>query len=596
VLAAAVNLVLRILLGLSIAAAVYVGLILWKVVQMDDETLRAALNRPLMLVEVTRDGIGHSACNCNRTLRADEVPDLVAEALVAVEDHRFYQHGGVDPWALARAAAGGFAEGGSTLTQQLAKGAVTGNYDKLQRKIHEAFFAWRIEKMYDKPDILRLYLSRVMFGMKDGVPIFGLRDAARVYFGRAPKDLTVAQTALLVGLLKASTTYNPVENPEAAAGRARIVLSRMVSQSVEVDTPIDVEAALPRSYKASPRRDRFLEDHLMAEFVELGFSDRPGWYRIVSTIDPIAQYQARRVIAAELGRRRRDGARRAALVTLDREGRILALYGGRDYRRSAFNIATQGERQAASTAKLATYLAALEEGWKAHYAVMDDPAALAGEFTPRNSDGRYRGRIRMDRCFAESRNVCTMYLAQDLGMRQVSRMSARLGLTVEGTPGQSIVLGAAETTLMRNTAAYAALTNGARVPDPRAIGAVLGAYGRVHHQAAPPVGRAVAAPESTDAMRRMLRLAVTEGTGREAGFAGGRAFGKTGTSQENRDAWFIGFTGEDITTGVWVGPEEGGRMRNISGGDLPAQIFGRYNRNLIERFRDYAAGRRPLSR
>lgn len=592
-----VKLVLRVALGLGFALGIYLGLIWYQVSQLDDAGLRAALTRPLMLVQVTREGIGLAECNCSRTLRDDEIPQVVRTALVSTEDRRFYDHGGVDPIALLRAAATGFAEGGSTLTQQLAKSAITGDYDLVQRKIHEAMYAWRIEELFSKDDILRLYLSRVKFGMARGVPIFGLRDAAQVYFGVDPIQLDTAQAALLVGMLKATTTYHPISNPDDAASRALTVVNLMRRDgAIPPDRRIDIASALPQSYRASPGRDRFVEDHLLSEFRSLGFESEPGWYRIVTSIDPIAQYQARLVVGTEMAARRASRARRAALVTLDREGRILALFGGRDYANSAFNIATLGARQAASTAKLATYLAALEAKWQPDWAVRDEQDALAGPFVPRNADDRYLGKIRMDTCFAQSRNVCTMFLAQDIGMRAVSDMSTRLGLTAKDTAGSAIVLGAAETTLMRNTAAYAAMTAGGRVPQPRAIRAVLGAFGRVHFDDPPERSRSVASPTSVDAMRRMLRKAVTEGTGRNADFTGGRAYGKTGTSQENRDAWFVGFTADDLTTGVWVGPREGQTMRNVSGGVLPARIFGRYNRNLVERFRDYSRGIVPLRR
>ncbi|APX88622.1 hypothetical protein BV394_01835 [Brevirhabdus pacifica] len=592
-----VKLLLRVGLGLSLALGIYLGLIWYQVTRLDDAGLRAALSRPLMLVQVTPQGLGLAECNCNRTLRDDEIPLMVRDALVATEDRRFFDHGGVDPIALVRAAATGFAEGGSTLTQQLAKSALTGDYDLIQRKIHEAMFAWRIESLYSKDDILRLYLSRVRFGSIRGVPVFGLRDAAEVYFGVEPADLSLAQSALLVGMLKATTTYQPIEHPQAAAGRALTVVNLMRRAGhIPASLRVDIAAALPDGPRKRPARDRFIEDHLLAEFRELGFDSKPGWYRIVTSLDPIAQYQARLVVEGEMSERRASGARRAALVTLDREGRIVALYGGRDYGRSTFNIATQGERQAASTAKLATYLAALEARWQVDYAVQDSRDALTGPFEPRNADDRYLGSIRMDQCLAQSRNVCTMFLAQDVGMRRISEMAARLGMVAKGTPGSSVVLGAAETTLLRNTAAYSSLTAGGRVPHPRAIRAVLGAFGRVHFGAPPERSRAVASPTSIDAMRRMLRMAVTEGTGRNADFVGGRAFGKTGTSQENRDAWFIGFTADDLTTGVWIGPAEGKTMRGISGGDLPARIFSRYNRNLVERFRDYSEGAPSLSR
>ncbi len=579
-------------------AGVLLPFLFWLAIQaVDRDSFRAALTQPLFIVKIKPGEEPGIECICDRTLRADEIPDHVIDALIATEDRRFHSHIGFDPRGMARAARSGFREGGSTLTQQLAKRTFTGSDRDLARKMFELFYALRIEALFGKDDILRLYLSRVNFGNDGGNPINGLRAAARAYFGKAPQSLTLAEGALLVGMLKAPTTYHLMDNRERAIARAETVVRLMKDTGAPAEpTAVDLKSAAPRAWQARPIRHRFLEDLAKAEFLALSPNPAPGTYRLVSSIDPIAQYQARRVVEAEIARRPKDRVAQAALMTLGPEGRILAMLGGRNYRLSTFNVAMRGDRQAASTAKIATYLAALDNGWEPDWRVYDDPDRLTGPVKPRNSDGRYIGATRLDTCIAQSRNVCTMYIAETIGMASVSAMSARLGLTPEGTPGRSIVLGAAETTLARNTAAFAAISGDGQVVDPRMLRLVLKRNGLIAHRQSPPKGPAVTNDDVLAKMRGLLAGVVGGGTGANAALAETVVHGKTGTSQNNRDAWFVGFIGEGITTGIWVGPVEGGTMANVAGGDLPARIFARYNRNLLERFQDHAAGTFPLSR
>ncbi len=578
----------------------WVGLlvVLWLIVQaVDRDSFRAALTQPLFLAAVNDTGDIQIECICDRTLRADEIPDHVVHALVATEDRRFYSHIGFDPKGMARAALTGFNQGGSTLTQQLAKQSFTGADRDMARKLFELYFALRIEAQFEKDDILRLYLSRVNFGYVRGAPVNGLRDAARTYFGKPPARLSLAESALLVGMLKAPTTYHPINRPDAAIARGETVLRLMRDTgTLGAGIRVNLKGALPKGPQASPSRHRFLEDYARDELRRLRPDLSPGNYRLISSIDPIAQYQAVRVVEAEIAKRPKDRVARAALVTLTQDGRIIAMLGGRNYRASTFNVAAWGNRQAASTAKIATYLAALDKGWEPDWAVFDDPTRLTGPFKPRNSDGRYIGRTRLDTCIAQSRNVCTMYVAETIGMGTVSTMSARLGLTEDGTPGRSIVLGAAETTLIRNTAAFSALSDRGRVAEPRMLRTVLARKGLILARSRPERGPPIASDQVVAKMRGLLAGVVEGGTGSNARVPGTVVHGKTGTSQNNRDAWFVGFINEGITTGIWVGPSEGGTMANVAGGDLPARIFARYNRNLLERFQDHASGAFPLRR
>jgi penicillin-binding protein 1A len=287
---------------------------------------------------------------------------------------------------------------------------------------------------------------------------------------------------------------------------------------------------------------------------------------------------------------------RASLVSLDGKGRVLAMVGGLNYDASTWNLAVQAERQAASTAKVATYLAALEAGFTPDSPVQDSRDAIAGRFVPRNADHVYKGRIPLRQCLRESRNVCTYWLAQQVGFDAVAEMAERIGLTAGRAPGASVVLGASETTLMRNTAAYAAIAHGGRHHAPHVLRGVLAHGGTVPWRHDPGEGSEVLSPEVAATMADLLRsVASVGGTGGNAVFRGGVAHGKTGTSQENRDAWFVGFTDAGVATGIWVGPAEGGRMDEVAGGDLPARIFAFFNVNLVERFEGYMEARPPDS-
>jgi penicillin-binding protein 1A len=567
---------------------VVVGSVMWNwmtvVARIDVAEFEAALNRPTMLVRLHDEQVLAINCNCARTLRRDEISDLVAASVVAIEDRRFYSHFGLDPKGIARAISTGLSEGGSTLTQQLAKTAFTGDYRTLRRKLVEGLFALRIEATHTKSEILRLYLSRVHFGNAAGAAVYGLRDAAGVYFGKSPKNLNAAEIALLIGMLKAPSDYDLLREPQAATERGQTVLGVLRNAGLTNISDSSIASALPNAPRRSVTRRRYIEDQLVDEFAEQSKGLPNGWYRLVSSIDPIAQFRAEHAISSEFSKMTGRRVTRAALMSIDPQGRILAMVGDRDYATSKWNIALKGRRQAASTAKIATYLAALEAGWKHSDTVWDDQSRLKSKFVPRNSDGKYIGKTDLATCFKQSRNVCTVYLAEQVGMDKVSEMAARIGLTETKVAGSSVVLGAAETTLIKNTAAYAAISGNGRIPSPRALRLVLGPYGEQVFDDPPKLSQPILPASVLAGMRELLRLATMEGTGRNARFIGSNAFGKTGTSQENRDAWFIGFTGDGMTTGVWVGPDEGKTMKNVAGGGLPAKIFARFNRNLVERF------------
>lgn len=573
--------------GLLAAAALTAALLI--VVPVDQRLFRAALTEPLVIFRKSGDRLTFVSCLCEPTLQKAEVPRSVADALIATEDRRFFEHHGVDPLSLLGALASGGRRGGSTIEMQLAKNTLSGDAHSIGRKLVDMLFALRISFEHPKDEVIRLYLSRVNFGRAGSAPITGLRAASLAWFGREPERLSVAQSAILVAMINAPSQLQPLRAPDALGERARLVIRRMQSEGyLPEDADVDVAGALPDRLHVRPERDRFLEDQVMREVREKAPDLPDGTHFAITTVDPIAQVQAHRIVRRAVADARGRGVRRAGLITLDARGRILAMVGGLDYGASTWNLATQGRRQAASTAKIATYLAAIEAGRTAKSTVDDRREAIQSKFVPRNNDGVYRGQIPLERCLRESRNVCTLWLAERVGFDRVSQMSARLGLTEEGVPGSSIVLGAAETTLARNAAAYLAVANGGRLQEPFLLRGVLGRTGRVLYRGEANVGHRVITAATARAMTALLaEVTDIEGTGTRAQFEGSKTYGKTGTSQDFRDAWFVGFAGHGIVTAVWVGPAEGRQMKNVTGGSVPAEIFAKFNVNLVERFQGY---------
>ncbi len=531
--------------------------------------------------------VNHLDCACAPILSTEDLPAQFAAALIAVEDARFYTHDGVDIRGILRASmtnlmSGSANQGGSTITQQLVKNMVLSRERTLTRKFAEWFLATRFERLVDKDTILRLYLSRVSFGHINGQAVRGLHNASTVFFGKQPHELNSIEIAFLVGTLRGPNWYHLRRHPERAIERASLVLRQMQEVGLIEQLPSlnELRSHLPDAAQ-SPAfpRDRFVEDMAVAELRRLGLDQPDILRRVVLTIDPRSQLEAQRIVLDELADLRDSGATRAALISIDANGAILSVVGGPEYQESSFNLATQAARQGASTQKLATYLAALEAGMTPNSTVFDDPNRIDGA-APRNADGRHLGPIPMWRCFAESRNVCTTWLAQRIGYDRVAEMAVRLDLVEPTTRGDAVVLGAANTTLLRTTAAYNAVRAGGLLFHTHVISFAMTEDGNIlHRQMISPTQ--VIDPHHAALMQGLLRRAVIEGTGRQAAFST-PSFGKTGTSQRNRDAWFVGFSEPGFTTGVWIGPNDYSRMYSVSGGSAAAPIWRRFMATVVE--------------
>jgi len=493
---------------------------------------------------------------------AADLPAHVPGAFIAIEDRRFYSHMGVDPRAIARALrsnvqAGGVSEGGSTITQQLAKNAFLSNRQTLRRKAQEAVIALYLEGRLTKDEILSRYLSSIYFG--EGV--FGLRAAAREYFNKTPEKLTIGEAAMLAGIVKAPSRLNPIEDIAAARQRQRLVLQAMIDNGMITQA----QARTARNVRVREGRVSLPVGSYFADWVspqaKQAFDRAYGEVVVKTTLDSRLQTNAERIIRQRLSS---DGGRlnagQAALVAMRTDGSVVALVGGRDYKTSQYNRAVDAQRQPGSAFKLFVYLTALREGMSPNSTVMDSPVRL-GNWRPQNHESEYLNRpITLRDAFARSSNVAAVRVLQQVGLGDVIRTARDLGVKSLLPRDATVALGTGTVTLLEMTAAYAAIAAGETPVRPRGL-AEWAPAGEVTRLAS----------DEQRGMMEMMRAVVTSGTGRAASLSA-PAYGKTGTTQDYHDALFIGFVG-DLVVGVWVGNDDNAPMRRVAGGGLPAQIW-----------------------
>ena len=507
---------------------------------------------------------------------ADLPPHLI-QAVIATEDRRFYSHFGIDMIGVARAAienikAGAVRQGGSTITQQLAKNLFLNPRRTLRRKVQETLLALWLERKFSKDQILTIYLNRVYLG----AGAYGVEAAAKRYFGKSVRAVSLLEAAVLAGLPKAPSRYAPSRDPAAAKRRASRVLASMVEEGYL--SVAEAAAARARPLRvigagAKGSEGRYFADWVLERAASIaGRSARD--IIITTTLDPRLQRIAQRRLSAMLkGPGRLAAVGQGALVALAPDGAVGAMVGGADYNKSQFNRATQALRQPGSAFKLFVYLAGLEAGLKPGDRLIDAPIAI-GRWRPRNYDGRFRGRVSMGDALAYSINTVAVRVAERAGRRRVVAAARRLGITAPLDAGPSLALGAGEVRLIELTAAYGALANRGRAVWPHGIKEIRDASGRVLYRRAGSGPGNVIAPKHLDALNLMLAGVIARGTGRAARIERPAA-GKTGTSQEFRDAWFIGYTAE-LITGVWLGNDDGSAMKRVTGGGLPARLWRDY--------------------
>ncbi|MDP3802629.1 transglycosylase domain-containing protein [Brevundimonas sp.] len=505
----------------------------------------------------------------------DALPDYVPAAFIAIEDRRFYHHPGFDPIGMSRAMAanmraGRVVQGGSTLTQQLAKNLFLSPDQNIKRKVQELMLAVWLEMKFSKQEILALYLNRVYFG----AGAYGIEAASQRYFDKSARQLTVGEAALLAGLLKAPSRYSPVSESERAATRATVVLDEMVDAGVI--TPEQRAAAVTEPVRVSrtlaTQHAQYFIDWLDKQIREL--VGEPTEDMIVeTTLDLTLQTQAERSVRRILDRDRSKGVQQAALVALDGEGRVRAMIGGASYADSQFNRATEARRQAGSAFKPFVYLTALESGYTPETRVNDAPIRI-GNWSPRNYSGSFAGEMTMANAVAQSTNTIAAGMADQIGRDNIARTARRLGITSRIGLEPAMALGAVEVSPIEMAQAYDAFANGGKRVTAYGISRIRTPQGRVIYQRASRADGPLQAISNPYLyyMNQMLRGVMTSGTGRSAAIAGRDVAGKTGTTSDYKDAWFVGYTGGFVTA-VWVGKDDNTAMRGVTGGSSPAAIW-----------------------
>ncbi len=517
------------------------------------------------------DAISERGVAGRQFVELNEIAPTVPEAVIATEDRRFYSHFGLDVIGTARALirnliAGGYVQGGSTITQQLAKNLYLTPERSLRRKLEELMLSLWLEARLDKDQILTLYLNRVYFG----AGAYGIEAAAQRYFNKPAIDLDLAESAMLVGLLKAPSRLAPTNDIGAARDRAAIVLTRMEEEDFITTDDVQLAVTQPASLADTNGQEMaaYFVDWVLDGLSE--FLGKPEHDMIVrTTLDPELQRHGEIRVRQSL-----DGAGQAdlngALVLLDESGAVRAMVGGRSYRTSRFNRAVNAKRQPGSAFKPFVYAAALESGWEPS-SVIDDVPFTIGDWQPRNPGGAFAGKVTLTEALARSINTVAVRLADRVGLDRVASTARRFGIGDDLREVPSLALGTSEVTLIDLTSAFVPFAgDGMRRPY-FAVESVHDQWGRPlykHRATEVPV----TTPEVAKGMRTMLQAVVANGTGKAAALPDRTAAGKTGTTQDARDAWFVGFSGSYIL-GVWVGRDDNQPMPGINGGNLPATLW-----------------------
>jgi penicillin-binding protein 1A len=508
-----------------------------------------------------------------------ELPDYVPKAFIAIEDRRFYSHHGIDPWGIMRAGIAdvlrrGASQGGSTLTQQLAKNLFLTQQRTLSRKLQEVVLALWLEHKFSKAQILEMYLNRVYFG----AGAYGVEAAAQRYFDKSARHLTLAEAAMLAGLVQSPSRLEPSRNPDGAERRAAVVIAAMAEQRMISDDAAARALASPAHAVKPAGADSI---NYVADWVMDAIDDIIGPIDkdivVETSIDPSLQNAAEQALVDTLNQKGdKLGVSEGALVAMTPEGVVRALIGGKSYAESQFNRALAAKRQPGSAFKPFVYLTALEHGLTPDTVREDAPINVKG-WKPENFEHQYLGPVTLTQALADSLNTVSVRLTLEVGPTAVVRTAYRLGIESKLEPDASIALGTSAVSVMELVSAYATFANGGLAVSPHVVERIRTTDGKTLYARAPEnIGRIVDA-RYVAMMNAMMRETLVSGTARSASLPGWQAAGKTGTSQDFRDAWFIGYTSHFVT-GVWLGNDDNTPTRKAAGGGLPVEIWSRFMR------------------
>ncbi|CCE03639.1 penicillin-binding protein 1A [Bradyrhizobium sp. STM 3809] len=558
-----------------------VGVVIWAGAHLPPIQSLEIPKRPPTIEIVGYDGsmLAQRGEMAGANVALKDLPPYLPKAFIAIEDRRFYQHFGIDPVGIARALVAnilhrGVSQGGSTLTQQLAKNLFLTQERTLARKLQEAELALWLERKYSKREILELYLNRVYFGSG----AYGVEAAAQRYFGKSARQVTVAEAAMLAGLVKSPSRLAPNRNPEGAAKRAQTVLAAMADAKFITDAQAQAQIAHP-SVAVKPAGAGTV--NYVADWIGEVLDDLVGQVEdsivVETTIDPKLQSVAEAAVIDELAAKSvKFNVSQGALVAMTPDGAVRAMVGGRNYADSQFNRAVTAKRQPGSAFKPFVYLTAIEQGLTPETVRQDAPLDLKG-WRPENYTKEYFGPVTLTQALAMSLNTVAVRVGLEVGPKNVVRTAHRLGIASKLDPNPSIALGTSEVSMIELVGAYAPFSNGGLAVSPHVVTRIKTLDGKLLYMRQAEQPAQVIEPRNVAMMNQMMQETLISGTAKKAEIPGWVAAGKTGTSQDFRDAWFIGYTSH-LVTGVWLGNDDNSPTRKATGGGLPVEVWTRFMR------------------
>lgn len=508
----------------------------------------------------------------SEVIRSEELPQYVVDAIVYTEDRRFYQHFGFDIISFTRAMAanifaGRYAQGGSTITQQVAKNLFLTSEKSLRRKVQELLLAFWLEHKFSKEQILTLYLNRVYLG----AGTYGIEAASQKYFQKTSRDLNIKEAAVIAGMLKAPSRYNPIASKERAVDRAKVVLKIMEENGLidEADRKRILNMPLGRGENARVTGAAYFADWVYNE-VNSYIGERDDDIYVSTTLNQELQEKAYKVLQNAISANKDKNVSQGAVVIMDFNGAVKAMVGGVNYNKSQFNRATSALRQPGSAFKPFVYITALQHGWNPDDEIEDKPIVIKN-WRPTNDDKKYYGTVSLKYALAKSLNLATINLAQQLSGKDIIRTARRMGINTEMQNTPSLALGTFEVTVLDMATAYTSIANGGYAVWPYTIEEIYSRDGYQLYQRKSEEQIRILDKKAVQELTEMLEKVIKSGTGHRANI-GRFAAGKTGTSQDNRDAWFVGFT-DNLAAAVWLGNDDNSPMKGVYGSGLPATIW-----------------------
>lgn len=563
-----------ILIFLSFLVITFAGWLLYCVLTLPDIDQAVARTRQPSTTITAENGneVKTFGSVYSEVIRLNELPSYVPDAIISTEDRRFYAHFGFDIVAFTRAMLtnifmGRYAQGGSTITQQVAKNLFLTSQKNIKRKTQELLLAFWLEHKFSKEQILTLYLNRVYLG----AGTYGIEAASQKYFQKSSRDMNLLEAAIIAGMLKAPSRYNPIASAERAKARAKVVLQNMVNNDALTERQMKYALTLPvgedKSYKVQGAD--YFADWVYREVNDY-IGERGNDIYVYTTLDQKIQENAEKILREAVLAAKNRNVSEGAVVVLNKSGEVKAMVGGIDYRKSQFNRAVTALRQPGSAFKPFVYLTALQNGWKREDRIDDVPLSI-GKWKPENYDKKYHGSVTLEEALMKSLNLATVNLSESLSRKDIIRTAKKMGIStpVENTP--SLALGTFEVKVIDMATAYSAIANGGYATWPHAIKEIYTRDGYQLYQREADIENRILDAGAVKDLTKMLEKVISQGTGRRAKIPGFAA-GKTGTTQDYRDAWFVGFTDEYVIA-VWVGNDDNSPMKGVTGGTLPAEIW-----------------------